>query len=289
MLKTIGLTKDYGHNRGAFDVDIEVLSGQILGFIGPNGAGKSTTMNMITGMTIPKSGTVSLFGQKLSGQDIQQVKDRMGVLYSEPVFPSHLTPKHIFQRGVRLRGLKDDSWDLLANRLEVDLNRPFGTLSLGNRKKVGVVMALMHKPDLVIVDEPTSGLDPLVQKHFLDLMVEVRNRGGAVLLSSHVLTEVESICDQISMIKGGKIIKQVGTQELIDSLPKVFRLSSPDERLLADIRSRASIDQEKTIGHEVRLYTNSPADVLEVLYKNKVSSFFVERPSLEEIFIEYYK
>lgn len=195
VLSTQSLSKDYGQGRGVFGLNLSLFAGEVVGFIGPNGAGKSTTINMLTGLTIPDAGQVAILGQEVRGADIQQIKDRMGILYSEPVFPGTLTPKTIFERQARLRGLPDDSWAGLAAKLEVDLKRPFGSLSLGNRKKVGVVTTLMHQPDIVIVDEPTSGLDPLVQKHFLELISEVKERGGAVLLSSHVLSEVEAICE----------------------------------------------------------------------------------------------
>ncbi len=282
------LTRDYGQNRGVFDVDINLFAGEVVGFIGPNGAGKSTTINMLTGLIEPGSGRLNLFGQHRMGAEIQGLKHRMGILYSEPVFPGFLTPETIFQRNARMREIPDSSWQAMATKLEVDLKRPFGSLSLGNRKKVGVVTALMHQPDLVIVDEPTSGLDPLVQKHFLELISEVKDRGGTVLLSSHVLSEVEAICDRIIMIKKGKIIKEEQTQELLNSLPRVFRLMNLTDDVLQKILQTGVIDTQQRVAQETRLYTQNSAPVLAILAEVGITDFFIERLSLEEMFLEYY-
>lgn len=217
------------------------------------------------------------------------MKNRIGLLYSEPYFPPGLTPRTIFKRNAALRELSQDSWTELAGFLEVDLDRDFGKLSLGNRKKVGIVAALMHQPDLVIVDEPTSGLDPLMQQKFLQLLLQVKKRGGSVMLSSHILTEVEAICDSIVMIKAGKIIERRTTQELLASLPRVFRLQCPPDDLISSIQQ---IDPEMKIvrlQEEVKCYTFAYEDILSKLVTSGFTDFYLERPSLEEIFLEQYK
>lgn len=288
LLRIQNLTKDYGRGRGAFEVSLELARGEILGFIGPNGAGKSTTINMISGLIGPDSGTIELFGHEVSHSRIQGMKDRIGLLYSEPYFPPGLTPRIIFKRSAALRELSKDSWTELAEFLEVDLDRDFGKLSLGNRKKVGVVVALMHKPDLVIVDEPTSGLDPLMQQKFLKLLLDVKERGGSVMLSSHILTEVEAICDSIVMIKGGKIIERKNTQVLLNSLPRVFRLHCPTDELLHSIRELDEKIEIKQFQEEAKCYTHSYETVVKYLVEQGITDFYLERPSLEEIFLEQY-
>ena len=288
-LRIHALTKDYGRNRGAFQVSFEVKAGEILGFIGPNGAGKSTTINMITGLIGPDSGNIELFDHRVSHSRVQDMKNRMGILYSEPFFPPGLTPRIIFKRTASLRSLSKDSWTELAEYLEVDLDRDFGKLSLGNRKKVGVVVALMHNPDLVIVDEPTSGLDPLMQQKFLKLLLDVKERGGSVMLSSHILTEVEAVCDSIVMIKSGKIIERKNTQELLNSLPRVFRLKCPSQELLKSLRDLDPQAQIKQFQEEAKCYTFSHEVILKKLVDQGITDFYLERPSLEEIFMEQYK
>lgn len=287
-LRITNLTKDYGRGRGAFDVSLELSPGEILGFIGPNGAGKSTTINMISGLIGPDKGQIELFSHQATHNRIQGFKDRIGLLYSEPYFPPGLTPRIIFKRTATLRGLSKDSWKDLSEYLEVDLDRDFGKLSLGNRKKVGVVVALMHQPDLVIVDEPTSGLDPLMQQKFLKLLLDVKERGGAVMLSSHILTEVEAICDSIAMIKGGKIIERKNTQELLNSLPRVFRLHRPSEELLQSLQELDANLEIKRFQDEAKCYTHSHSTILKHLMSQDITDFYLERPSLEEIFLEQY-
>ena len=288
MLKTENLTKNFGNNKGVFDICIEIQPGEIVGFIGPNGAGKSTTINMITGLLFPNQGTVELFGKKMDKNNIQSLKEKMGILYSQPYFEPNLKTVTILERQASLQKIKDEKWSVLANLLDLDNTRNFGKLSLGNKKKVGIISALMNTPDLLILDEPTSGLDPLIQKKFLDLLLAVKKRGGSVFLSSHVLNEVEAICDRIIMIKNGKIIKQAKTSELIQSMPKIFKFTNLPAPILNQIQALKGNLKEVIYENEVKIYTNQTESILEILYKNKISNFFLERSSLEEMFLENY-
>jgi len=288
MIITKGLTKDYGQNRGAFDINLKLRKGEIIGFIGPNGAGKTTVLNMLTGLVSPDQGEILINGKSVGKTGIQCQKSSIGILYSEPVFPPNQTPKTIFQRTARLRGVDDSRWQELAERLSVDLQKPFGTLSLGNRKKIGIVVALIHRPNVVVVDEPTSGLDPLMQKTFLELRQSVAEDGGSVILSSHVLKEVETICDTIIMIKEGKIIKQDTTQTLLKSLPRIFHLT-PNQKVLREMRVSKVVDKEVVTDSEALIYTTKPKPILDILAKHNISDFYIERLSLEELFMHYYE
>lgn len=199
------LTKRYGHRRGIEDVSLEVPRGQVLGFLGPNGAGKSTTIRLIMGLSHASAGTVEVLGSDPRG-DVA-LRRRIGYLPGELVLFPSLTGRDLVARVARIHGGVDGTAiDRLVDRLGVELDRPTHSLSKGNRQKIGVVLAFMHQPELLVLDEPTAGLDPLLQDEFAQLVRERVDEGATVFLSSHDLDEVQRIVDQVAIIREGHLV-----------------------------------------------------------------------------------
>ena len=205
-IETRKLTKFYGESRGIIDLDLEVGEGEFFGFIGPNGAGKSTTIRTLLGLITPTEGSAQIFGLDII-RDKKKILQRIGYLPSEAAFYSGMKVKDVIKLSANLRK-KDCTAEakLLCERLQLDITRKVEELSFGNKKKVAIVCALQHRPELLILDEPTGGLDPLMQKEFFDILQE-RNKGGAtVFLSSHVLSEIQHNCTRAAIIRDGRII-----------------------------------------------------------------------------------
>lgn len=207
-----GLTKDYGQGHGLFDLDLEIAAGEVFGFVGPNGAGKTTTIRLMMDLIRPDRGTATLLGLD-SRRDSRDIKRRVGYLPGElPQFPG-VSAGYVIGLLAGLRGGVDPARiSGLAKRLDLDLDRRYQSLSHGNKQKVHLVQAFMHAPQVLILDEPTLGLDPLVQREFRTLVAEAAAAGATVLLSSHVLAEVELICDRIGLIREGRLLR-VGSME----------------------------------------------------------------------------
>ena len=204
-VSTHNLTKYYGKSRGIVDVSLSVEQGDFFGFIGPNGAGKSTTIRTLLGLISPTNGSAEIFGRNISEKRTEILSD-IGYLPSETLFYGGMRIKDILRLSADLRK-KDCTQEAkkLCERLELDTSRKIDELSLGNRKKVGIVCALQHKPKLYILDEPTSGLDPLMQREFFALLKERNDEGATVFLSSHILSEIQQHCNHAAVIRDGKI------------------------------------------------------------------------------------
>jgi ABC-2 type transport system ATP-binding protein len=203
ILKAEQLTKFYGEARGVVDLDFSVEAGEVFGFLGPNGAGKTTTIRIVLDLIRPTRGRLSVFGLD-STRDSVEIRRRIGYLPGDLRLYERLTPRELLQFFSHLRGLAGLArGELLAERLDLDLDRRIKELSRGNRQKVGLVQAFMHEPDLIVLDEPTNGLDPLVQETFYELVGEVTAAGGTVFLSSHALAEVQHVADRVALIRAG--------------------------------------------------------------------------------------
>ncbi|APA96516.1 ABC transporter ATP-binding protein [Nocardia seriolae] len=214
VLTCAGLTKDFGAGRGVFDLDLTVGLGETFGFIGPNGAGKTTTIRLLMDLTRPDQGHATIFGLD-AHTDSVQLKRRIGYLPGELVQWPRVTAGYVIGTLAGLRGgVDEDHIHVLADRLHLDLGRRYEELSHGNKQKVGLIQAFMHRPELLILDEPTLGLDPLMQRVFHELLHEAVAGGATVLLSSHVLSEVESVCDRIGLIRDGRVWKVGSLNEL---------------------------------------------------------------------------
>ncbi len=209
------LTKRFGSLTAVDHVDLAVPAGAIVGFLGPNGAGKTTTMRLLVGALRPTSGTAHVLGTNLA-TDVA-ARRRVGYLPGDLRIDPALTGSQLFAWYGRLRGGVNTARVVdLVERLDLDPERPFGTLSKGNRQKVGIIQALQHYPDVLILDEPTTGLDPLAQREFLALIREAAHRGAAVLFSSHVLPEVERVATTVGIIRAGKLITESTVEQLLD-------------------------------------------------------------------------
>jgi ABC-2 type transport system ATP-binding protein len=206
VIRTEGLSKTFGRTTALTDLDLEVRAGEVFGYLGPNGAGKTTTLRLLLGMLRPTAGRAEVLGHD-AWRDSVAVRRVVGYLPGEPTLYGRLTGRQHVEYFLHLRGGADDKPALaLAERLDLDLGRPARTLSKGNRQKLAVVLALMSAPPVLVLDEPTSGLDPLVQREFQALLREHTAGGGCVLLSSHVLAEVDRVADRIGVLRAGRLV-----------------------------------------------------------------------------------
>lgn len=286
VIETKKLTKTYGKSRGIIDVDLTVNEGEIFGFIGPNGAGKSTTIRTLLSLIYKTSGDAKIFGMDCHKDRVKILRD-VGYLPSEVFYYDNMKAIDLLNYSASFYG-KDCSGRIheLADALELDLAKKIEDMSLGNKKKVGIVQGLLHSPKLIILDEPTSGLDPLMQRKFFDLILEENKRGATILFSSHILSEVQRICDRIAIIKEGKIISTQKISELRENAYKKvhFTVSQP----LSDF-SVAGATNVQIEGNSVNLMFKGDCNLLlSEITKNTLTNIDITEPSLEEIFMHYY-
>lgn len=285
VIQTKALTKNYGKSRGITDLDLTVNEGDYFGFIGPNGAGKSTTIRTLLGLISPTSGTAEIFGMNVV-KDKNRILANVGYMTSEAMFYNNMTVKDTIAFSARMRKT-DCSQEAkkLCERLSLDMNKRIEELSLGNRKKVAIVCAMQHKPELCILDEPTGGLDPLMQKEFFDILKERHNDGAAIFLSSHILSEIQHNCKNAAIIKEGRIIAQDSVENLSKSNAKrvtMHGISAVPEKL--DVRS--SEVSENSVSF---LYSGNIRELLECASKLPLSDMTITEPGLDEIFMHYYE
>jgi len=225
VIRVEGLTKDYGHNRGVFDVSFEVNRGEVFGFLGPNGAGKTTTIRHIMGFSRPQSGKTSVEGLN-SWEKYYAIQRNVGYLPGEIALPEHLTGAQFIRMMAELRGMNDMAYtNRLMERFDLDASGRLKRMSLGMKRKLAVVTAFMHDPVILVLDEPTSGLDPMMQDTFIQFVREEKSRGKTILLSSHIFSEVDATCDRISIIREGKLVSTFVADELRHSESKVFKVA----------------------------------------------------------------
>jgi ABC-2 type transport system ATP-binding protein len=289
ILSTNKLSKSFGNGRGAMDIEFQLKAGEITGFIGPNGAGKTTTIRMLMGLLRPDSGSLKILGHEIKDGNLRDVIAHIGYLPSEIDFYHSFSVREIFAYASKLLG-SDCLPDAItiANTLELDLDRKIGQLSMGNKKKVGIIHALMHKPKLTILDEATSGLDPLIQSKVLALLRQARTAGSAILLSSHTLSEVEQVCDNIVMIKEACIILKDTTQNVLEQSLKKFRFTGLAQNVRTEILKVKGIAQTRELGSELIVYIADPKPILTILSQHQIYNFYLERTTLEEMFLNEY-
>lgn len=291
-IQTHQLTKTYGANRGIRNINLSIRRGEIFGFLGPNGAGKSTTLRTMIGLMKPTSGRVDILGMNPHTQTTD-VLAKVGNLPTEFSLADRMTGRQMISLFARLRGLKDTSYaDEIAGRLDADLDRPMRRLSRGNKQKIGIVHALYHKPDVVLLDEPTGGLDPLVQESFLTLLTEAKERGQTIFFSSHVLSEIERVADRVGIIRNGEVVAVENPHDLTGKAHRHVRveftspLSVSGRERLGNIPDVGDFSVEERIA---RFTVSGNIDVvIKTLSQYSVRALDVERPSLEEIFMTFY-
>lgn len=229
VIEVSHLTKDYGHGRGVFDVSIKVEQGMCYGFLGPNGAGKTTTIRHLMGFSKPQSGSTSILGCD-SWNCADELKNSVGYLPGEIAFPKGLTGTEFLDMQMKMRRVKEETYkNELLERFQLDPSMRVEKMSLGVRRKLAVVTAFLHDPDILILDEPTSGLDPIMQQNFIDFILSEKKRGKTILLSSHIFHEVDACCDRISIIKDGRIVADFVADELKNRSTKIYRISFSDK------------------------------------------------------------
>jgi beta-exotoxin I transport system ATP-binding protein len=288
-IETERLTKTYGRNPGIRDVDLVVNEGEVFGFLGPNGAGKTTTIRTLLNFLRPTSGRARVFGMDTRRESVA-VRARVGNLPGEFALEDRMSGEKLLRYFARLRGVKDLGYaHELAERLGADLRRPMRRLSRGNKQKIGLVQAMFHRPPLLILDEPTGGLDPLVQEEFLEIVGEVRAEGRTVFFSSHVLSEVERVCDRVGIIRGGELVTVETTETLVN---KAFRHMSLTFESPVDPRPFEALPGVRNLKADgprlsFTLYDNLD-EVVKLAARHRLVNMDYERPSLEEIFLTYY-
>ena len=292
---TEGLTKSYGPVRGVLDLDLEVREGEVYGFLGPNGAGKTTTLRLLLDFIRPDRGRAAIFGRDVRAQR-GEIHRHIGYLPGELALWPELTGRENLAYLARLRGgVEPAVLEGLADRLDVDLSRPFRTYSHGNKQKIGLLQAFMHRPRLLLLDEPTTGLDPLVQQTFYGLLEEVRDEGRTVFLSSHILSEAERVCDRVGIIRDGGLVRVTGIDELragtTHQVRLVFRGEVGPERfrgvpgVVEVAREGTQVPGETSLALTVR---GDPRPLLALAATQPLVSMESRRPSLEELFFPLY-
>ncbi|MGI8552172.1 MAG: ABC transporter ATP-binding protein, partial [Dehalococcoidia bacterium] len=283
-------TKGYGEHRGIFDLDLEVQQGEVFGFLGPNGAGKSTTIRLLLDLIRPDRGRAWLLGLD-SRRDSTIVHRQIGYLPGELALDSRLSGRQLLTYFANLRGGVD--WRevaALAGRLDLDLDRRFGEYSRGNKQKVGLIQSFMHRPRLLILDEPTGGLDPLNQEAVFELVREVRAEGRSVFFSSHILSEVEALCERIAFIRAGRLIRVAPVHELtgIRTYEVEATCAVP---LPADLLQRLpSVSGVQIDGAVVRCSIQGDmSPLISVLTPYHVQRLLSHEPSLSEVFLGLYE
>lgn len=283
------LTKRYGQYRGVEDVNLKVEEGSIFGFLGPNGAGKTTTISMMISLLEPTSGKISLFGRDNARFDTQN-RAKIGYLAGDMALDSALTGWQELEYFSNLRGSFDKKYiSELAERLQCDLTRKIKTLSRGNQQKVGLVSALMNKPDLLILDEPTSGLDPLVQAEFNAIIHEHKKAGRTAFISSHVLSEIQQICDQVAFIKEGKLIASMPLKDLFKSAPKRIQVTVKD-KVLVNFEKMPGLKGLSQNANVVNFtYSGNIGQLLKFLSGQPMQDLTITEADLEDVFMGYYQ
>ncbi len=287
---TTGLTKDYGNGRGLFDLHLEVREGEIFGFLGPNGAGKSTTIRLLMDMIRPTRGSARLLGLD-AHQDSVVLKRRVGYLPGElPDFGRMRCAEIVgYVMGIRRIDVTGRI-SKLCDRFAIDLSPRFQELSRGNKQKIGLLLAFAHDPQLLILDEPTAGLDPLMQQQFYDLVRQTRESGATVFLSSHVLSEVEEICERAAIVREGRLAQIIELSELhqirLRHVEIVFE-RPPDEQRLREV---PGVEDIAVDGASARCVLRGSFEPLaDVLAGMQVLDLTSHEPTLEETFLDVYR
>ena len=282
------LTKYYGKSRGIVDLSIEVEEGEIFGFIGPNGAGKSTTIRLLLSLIHPTSGSACLFGKDIISAGAEIRKD-IGYLPSAVFYYEDMKVIDLLKYSASFfKGDSSSRIKELSDLMELELGRRIRDLSYGNKKKVGIVQGLLHSPRLLFLDEPTSGLDPLMQRKFFDLIRQENDRGVTVFFSSHILGEVQRLCNRVGIIREGKLVEVSDIRSLQQNNYKKIRLNVNGENpISADLPGVSNLQKEN--GLVQFFFRGDINNILRKLALTDVSDISIEEPSLEEIFMHYYE
>ena len=287
-IRTSGLTKHFGAVRAVEDLDLDVRPGEVFGFLGPNGAGKTTTIRLLLDFLRPTRGDTTVLGGR--GAD-PEIRRRIGYLPADLRVDPRYRGEDLISFLGTLRGGTDASFlRSLLDRFQVDPKRPVGELSTGNRRKLGIVQAFMHRPELVVLDEPTSGLDPILQHEFLELVREEVARGATVFLSSHVLPEVERVADRVAILRRGRLVTVAGVEELRARARQRIDLFVAGAADLTVFHGVAGVVDVEARHGSVHLVVEGSVDaVLKAAARLSVQRIVTHETDLEEVFLEYYR
>ncbi len=287
ILEIINLKKYYGNVRGIEDISIKLKRGEAYGFIGPNGAGKSTTIRTLMSLINPTSGMILIDGKKLDKNDLE-LKKIIGYLPSEIYLYDDLTVKEIldfhesfYEKNINKRRKQ------LVKLLKLDENKKIEDLSLGNLKKLGIILALMHEPKILILDEPTSGLDPIMQNVFYEILLEEKKKGTTILYSTHILSEVSKICDRIGIIKEGKIVREDTVENIEKNNMTYLTIESIDiDKIKKDLNLKIVSEHNNSVKFINDLNSNK---LINIISKYNINKLLIEEMTIEDLFMEYYK
>lgn len=288
VIEINNLTKYYGKHKGIEDVSFQVQENEIFGFIGPNGAGKSTTIRTLLGLIFPTSGKATIFGKNIM-TDGHLIRHEIGYLPSEVFYYEKMKVKDLLQYAASFYpGDHRVRTQELTSLMELDVNRKIEDLSFGNKKKVGIVVGMLHQPKLLILDEPTTGLDPLMQQTFFRLIEEENQKGTTILFSSHILSEVQHLCHRVSIIKSGKIVEVQDMKSLRENTYKKVELKG--ENLTINMLNGLEVaDVKEELNALSFVYKGDPSALIHALSGLSLLDVLIQEPSLEEIFMHYYK
>ncbi|MCF7754569.1 ABC transporter ATP-binding protein [Paenibacillus xylanexedens] len=288
MIKVHSLTKIYPNGKGIRDVSFDVEEGEVFGFLGPNGAGKTTTLRHLMGFVNPSSGRSSINGLDCR-KEAAQIQKNLGYVPGEIAFYDNMTGMHFLEFIDDLRGRKDKSLrDQLINRFELDSGQKIRKMSKGMKQKVGLIAAFMHDPAVLILDEPTSGLDPLMQRRFVELIIEEKNRGKTILMSSHLFDEVDHTCERVGIIREGSIVTVENINSLKTTLPKSVVVALAHAEDMKVLQNNDLLYTELgPLRVEIKI-TDGYDQVLRVLSQCKVIDMECPPQTLEQIFMDFY-
>lgn len=288
VIEIKNLTKVYGKNRGIQDINISVKEGEIYGFIGPNGAGKSTTIITLLNFIYPTSGEALIFGMD-SVKESEKIKEYIGYVPSEVRYYDDVKVKDIIKYAQSFYPKSNKEYvDRICNELELDMNKKMGELSLGNKKKVAIAQSLINNPKLLILDEPTNGLDPLMQKKLFNILIEEKEKGNTIFLSSHNLVEVQNLCDRVCVIKEGKIVDIIEIEKSKTELKLKVILSSSDitDNIVLNLSDKI-LDKNGNL--YTFIYSKNIDSLVKELANYKIDELLIEKENLEDAFLNYYE
>jgi len=291
MIKVENITKDFGSNRGVFNISFEVNEGEVYGFLGPNGSGKTTTMRMLMGFSQPGEG-VATINNKNCWKDYSEILNDVGYLPGEIVLPEGLNGVEFIEMMKKMKHAKDSRIDYLVKMFELNLNQNTRKMSIGDKRKLAIISAFMSDPKILILDEPTSGLDPIMQNKFIELIKSEKKRGKTILLSTHIFQEVDASCDRLSIIKEGRIVTTIETKALKNSENKSFKIEFKNDECFekfSNLDMNITYSNKKKRKMRISINDSQINYLIKNIAKYEIKYFSETKFTLEDYFLSYYK
>jgi len=289
IIEIKNLTKDYGNNQGIFDINLEIKKGEVYGFLGPNGAGKTTTIRHLMGFMKADKGTCCIDGLDCF-KEASIIQKKVGYIPGEIAFMNEMNGMEFIRFMANYRGLKDlTKAHELLKRFDLDPHGKIRKMSKGMKQKLGIIVAFMHDPDILILDEATSGLDPLMQNIFVELIKEEKKKGKTILMSSHMFEEIEKTCDKVAIIKAGRIVATDTIVNLRKSQAKKYTITFNNKKEINDFKKEGMEIVDISEDKVTLLVQNNIKQFITLLNKYDVISIDEEMQGLEDIFLEFYR